>query len=155
MKILFTIKNYHRFLIDDEDFKKVSKYKWHSLTKNLGSSYIKTYINKKTIYLHRFILNYFGEFEIDHINRNKLDNQKSNLKISTTYDNRQVKNRYKHLSSGGYKGVIKNGGLWKAQISIKGKSISLGKFYSPSEAAKKYDEEVIKLNLSRPLNYQY
>lgn len=78
-------------LIDLEDIEKVSKHKWrHEFKSNGKVGYIATG-NSKTgrIYLHRFVLNYDGELEVDHINRNKFDNRKQNLRIVSQAINSQ------------------------------------------------------------------
>lgn len=64
-------------IIDKEDIDKLSKY---SFRYDKGN-YIKCCDKGKTKYLHRIVMNYNGKLEIDHINRNKLDNRKSNLRI--------------------------------------------------------------------------
>lgn len=66
-----------RVLIDIEDIDKLKKYSF----RYQDGFYVKTFIKNKTKYLHRIVMNYDGELEIDHINRNKLDNRKSNLRI--------------------------------------------------------------------------
>lgn len=69
-------------IIDIEDIDKVKDIKWRLHNNGYVTTTIKATDRKKTsLYLHRFIMNYYGELEIDHINRNKLDNRKSNLRI--------------------------------------------------------------------------
>lgn len=65
-------------IIDIADINKCKKYKW-----NLDNfhGYVVTYVNKKPLSLHRYLLDYKGELDIDHINRNKLDNRRSNLRV--------------------------------------------------------------------------
>ena len=83
-----------RAIIDVDDVEKVSQYKWH-LTKN---GYIATTINRKRVKLHRFIMNVwknecdYNSNVIDHINRNPLDNRKSNLRIVSQKENMNNKN---------------------------------------------------------------
>lgn len=64
-------------LIDKEDIDKLSKYSF----RYDKDHYIKTFDKGITKYLHRIVMNYDGKLEIDHINRNKLDNRKCNLRI--------------------------------------------------------------------------
>lgn len=64
-------------IIDIEDIDKVKDIKWRLH----NNGYICRTENRTTLYLHRFIMDYYGELDIDHINRNKLDNRKSNLRI--------------------------------------------------------------------------
>lgn len=72
-----------RVLVDKEDIDKLKSY---SFRYDVGH-YIKSVRNGVTKYLHRIVMNYEGDLEIDHINRNKLDNRKSNLRIVTRKEN--------------------------------------------------------------------
>ena len=75
-----------KFIIDKEDFDKVSKYSWH-----ITNSYISTTIlhegKRKPLYLHNVVMNRDafngkGQTEsIDHINRIGFDNRKENLRL--------------------------------------------------------------------------
>ena len=69
-------------LVDLEDVQKCKLYKWH-LRKGHGDTdyVIASLQNNQKIHLHRFVLNYNGEDDVDHINLNGLDNRKSNLRI--------------------------------------------------------------------------
>lgn len=70
--------------IDKDDYDKVSQYKW---TLSIHESDIRIVANDSNlnrIGLHQFIVeNYNENMVIDHINRNPLDNRKSNLRITT------------------------------------------------------------------------
>lgn len=79
-----------KFFIDKDDLEKVKTRNWHIAT---GGKYIGANVRidgvTKTLYLHNFVMNKFtfngkGQHEsIDHINRNGLDNRKSNLRLAT------------------------------------------------------------------------
>lgn len=67
------------FYIDLEDYDKVKKYSWYEQR----NGYIcHKDINKKCILLHRFIMNAPKNKIVDHINHNKKDNRKDNLRIT-------------------------------------------------------------------------
>ena len=72
------------FLISVEDFEEVSKHRWAEM-----QGYMATYDGKKHILLHRFLINCPKGFVIDHINRNKTDNRRENLRICTRSVNSQ------------------------------------------------------------------
>ena len=77
-------KEVARTKIDKEDLDKVKNYKW-----GLNHNYVATRINKRHIYLHQFILGKREGLVIDHINTNKLDNRKQNLRHCTNSQNLQ------------------------------------------------------------------
>jgi len=77
------------FIVDKEDFDKVSKYSWHIISNNyIATSFV--HDNKrKSLYLHNLVMNrdaFQGKGQtqsIDHINRNGSDNRKENLRLIT------------------------------------------------------------------------
>lgn len=72
-------------LIDLEDVDRVASRKWNVIP-DARHVYIYCKTPKHTK-LHRFILNYDGDKEIDHINHDTLDNRKANLRIVTRSEN--------------------------------------------------------------------
>lgn len=78
--------------VDDDDFERVSNYKWCAdFRRKLGKYYaIRGHrVNKKhiTTRLHRFIMNPPKGMVVDHINGDTLDNRKSNLRVCTVQQN--------------------------------------------------------------------
>lgn len=67
-------------IIDAEDIEKVKNIKWRPVPKK-NKLYVKMGKGNNQEYLARFLLNYKGEFEVDHIDGNELDNRKTNLRI--------------------------------------------------------------------------
>lgn len=159
--MIINIKGYD-VQIDEEDWDKVSQYRWSvhttSIKRNRQVYFIaNVVINTKhtTIPLHRFI--HFGVIDIqnnklvDHINRDTLDNRKCNLRLVSSAENSWNKGRMQQSSSP-YKGVLwyKRGNKWTAAIYTKlenGKTVRLhlGYFTSPEEAAKVYDRKAISM----------
>lgn len=142
-------------LIDDEDFEKVNKWKWQLSNRGYASrpQWIKPRkLNKQTtIYLHRLILS-FPDLEVDHINMNKLDNRKENLRLVNDLESSYHRGKHKDNRSG-YKGVSFHEQKWRkkkwrAQIKINGKNINIGYFDNPIEAARTYDK-VAKENFGK------
>jgi len=71
----------NKTIIDAEDVIKINKYKWH-LTNN---GYV--YSEEIKMYLHRYLLNANINEEVDHIDRNPLNNKKENLRMCTQQQN--------------------------------------------------------------------
>lgn len=136
-------------IVDNEDFDKLSIYKWHynETSQDRGyaqrSSHVRISKGKytcKTTYLHREILN--TEDIVDHINGNTLDNRKCNLRKCTQQENARNTTSRKGSSSK-YLGVHKHKltGKWRSQIKLEnGKRKSLGLFWSEKDAARSYDK---------------
>lgn len=93
----------------------------------------------KAIKLHNMIVGKAQKgFTVDHINRDRLDNRRSNLRVVTKAQN--IVNS-KPRSSSGYKGVSKTSGGWRAYYKPYGSGqIHIGCYKTPEEAAKAYDK---------------
>ena len=135
-------------IVDEEDFERVNKYKWHLTTSDNKNFYAKKtfWVNGrgKDIKLHRFILRFkIGQSfpAIDHINFNGLDNRKINLRIATSTQNSQHSRR---LSKHGYKGIYQNHNKWAARIKVNKKQIRKFQFDTPKQAAEWYNKMAIK-----------
>lgn len=129
-------------MVDSDDYLRFFEMKW-SLNSN---GYARTYINGKWITMHKLIMDTPPGKEVDHINCNKLDNRKINLRIVTKSQNNMNRKPYKNSSSK-FKGVFwdKNLKKWRAYITLNKKRKWLGSFNSEEEAAIVYDSEATKL----------
>lgn len=127
-------------IVDDADFDWLSQFKWCALPATSNGFYAVRRASSSggLIYMHRFILG-IESGDADHINRNKLDNRRLNLRAATrpqNMSNRLKLNRNGRASSQ-FKGVSLNKQLnkWHATISQK----HIGYFTSELEAARAYD----------------
>lgn len=128
-------------MVDNEDFEKLSKYSW---TISRGYVIRSLYHIKKgsAMRMHRDIMGNKGE--VDHINGNKLDNRRTNLRLVTHHQN--LFNRpVRKDSKTGVKGVRRVGNAFTARIKFNGKEKHIGTFFSIIEAAKAYDEEATQM----------
>ncbi len=135
-------------IVDKEDFDFLNQWNW-SFDGNYAtrSQHIRISKNKyrsKKIYMHRLIMGNEDELVIDHINKNKIDNRKSNLRFSTVSSN--IRNgSLRKSNKSGVQGVYwcKFSKKWVSQIMVKRKHIHLGKFSNKQEAisARKVAEE--------------
>lgn len=126
-------------LVDDEDFDLVMEKKW-SLTKIGPHSYhrvITRLEDNKKLSLHHFV---FGKppegLVTDHIDRNTLNNQKSNLRFITQKENSQNPRKdFITLNLKRRKGVqLMHNGKWTAVIRIPNLSRTVGSFNTQEEA---------------------
>lgn len=136
-------------LVDEEDVAKLEEFHWHCD----DAGYARTNVWKDgrksaAPRMHRLVLSGVdSRLHVDHINGNRLDNRKSNLRISTCSEN--LRNRGPQANnSSGYKGVIfdKARGKWRAEICVEKRRKYLGRFSSPIEAAMAYNKAAIELH---------
>ncbi len=124
---------------DADDLDIIWSYRWHP-HKDLknGKFYAHASVDKKTISLHREIMNNPNGFMIDHINGNGLDNRKCNLRLATSSQNQMNRS----TGAKGFKGVTTDEfGRYRVRISKNGKMIEGGKrFDSKEEAILRYNE---------------
>lgn len=121
-------------LVDDEDFEFLNQLKWraHKGTNTESSYAVRTDKSSGTpveIYMHRKVLNAPQGFEVDHIDGNRLNNQKQNLRIASHYQNSLNRGVFKNNTSG-CAGVSfqKSRNKFTAFITVKGKKVFLGRF---------------------------
>lgn len=113
-------------IIDSSDVKLARKYKWY-LSNN---GYAITRINrKKQLFLHRLIMNPPNDMQVDHINRNKLDNRRCNLRICTHQQN-LFNTKIRSDNTSGVTGVSFDNKRekWRARIYANKKDMHLGYF---------------------------
>lgn len=128
-----------KFYFSKEDFWLIKGYTWNV---NTVSGYV---LNGKTgIRMHRLIMDATSDIEIDHINLNRADNRRENLRIATHQENNFNKTHNKN-STTKIKGVYWDKRLqkWYAKIHFNYKSIHLGVFDNLNDAiaARKNAEE--------------
>jgi hypothetical protein len=137
-------------IVDDEDYDELNQYKWYANNEH-GCWYAKRNIyNSETqkqtvIRMHCQIMG-FPDKDIDHINRNGLDNRRCNLRLCS--DSQNLANaKIQRNNTSGFRGVTYHIGhkKWVAAIVYLQKKISLGDFDTPEEASKTRDEKALEL----------
>ena len=141
MKYITVAKDY-KAIVDDEDFDYLNTYKW---ALNKGYAVAKLCNRSNFLQMHKFIMYYPKSMTIDHINQNKLDNRKSNLRVCTQLQNNYNKPRQRNNKSG-YKGVWwnKKTQKWQAAITENRKRHQLGRFEYKNQAAMAYNKAAMR-----------
>lgn len=114
------------FICDLEDLEKAKTYTW----RKDRDGYAVATINRKAVSFHIFLLGRQKGKEIDHKNRNKLDNRKCNLRFVTHTENMRNTTLIKDRVCG----VSKRYGKYIASIHINYKTTHLGCFDTLEEA---------------------
>lgn len=144
MKKIKFAKN--KFAIVDDNFYEKLKY-LHWYLDNYGYPYTIQVVDgkQKNIRMHKMILKISKEMGTDHINNNKLDNRRCNLRECSQKENLRNKSIGKNNTTG-YKGVYycKSRQTYQAHITVNWKHKFLGTFDDKIEAAKVYNSAALK-----------
>lgn len=138
-------------IVDDEDFDNLAQYRWHFQSSGYAAR-CKRYCPRKenkhhTVLMHREIMLTPVGMDTDHLNGNKLDNRRCNLRIATQSQNRCNTGCQKDNPLG-LKGVSKvlRDGRYSAVIQFQGKRKYLGSYLTPQEAKAAYDLAAIDIH---------
>ena len=131
-------------LLDFDDAKRLSGFKFH-----INCGYVKFRPNggysTKTC-VHRYILNAGPDEIVDHIDRNPLNNSRSNLRIATRSEN-TINSKKRLDNTLGFIGIAQRpSGRWFAQVGIGNRRVRSATVNTMEEAAKLYDEIAAKLH---------
>jgi hypothetical protein len=125
------------FLIDAADVEQIKKLTWAKTGCGYASGHLP---NTKHILAHVYLLGKKEGCEIDHINRNKLDNRRCNLRhvshSSNMHNVDYAPRKRKNLAMGVEVKHYKSATKYIAYISIDHKKIHLGSFFTLEEAVK-------------------
>ena len=127
-------------LVDDEDFGRCAQFRWYVGRMGYGMRGARKIDGSITTQsLSRFIMNAPDGTHVDHIDGNRLDNRKVNLRFCTNQQNGCNRGKNKNNKSG-FKGVSwnENASKWMATIRFNYKQIHLGYFTDVLDAASAY-----------------
>jgi len=142
--IVYNRKDNKEILFDVDDFDLVNK-----TTANINVyGYAQGYLNGKMQIIHRVIMNAPKGLQVDHINGNRLDNRKKNLRLATS----QMNNHNNTIAKGYvYDSRYK---LYYARIAVNRKQIHIGSYKTEAEARKAYLEAKKVYHPTSPVNNQ-
>lgn len=122
-------------MVDDADFLWLRRFRWHY---SATTGYARTHLGHGVFRnLHQLLLPRITDKVADHINRDKLDNRRCNLRLVTKAENNR--NKLQHNNTSGFSGVTRNvnsPSRWIAQASLNNQNYYIGSYGSPEEAAK-------------------
>lgn len=139
-------------LVDVQDLLILARYRWSAAENNDGRVYCQraTYKDGRrgNEFMHRRIMQPPAGMVVDHIDGNTLDNRRANLRVCTQSQN--IANRHAlSVNPTGFIGVSKgSANRWRADAKGAGKSgrSYLGLFATAQDAARAYDEAVVRLH---------
>lgn len=125
----FYTKDNVEFLVDESDFDKVYEHYWILRGKYICSKFASNQ-TPRYILLHRFVMGDIPQgMQVDHINRNTMDNRKSNLRIVTPQENKRNKRTYSKSNCGGFNVYYRpSKGKFEASFSFNNKRYWVGTF---------------------------
>ena len=127
-------------IIDDEDLDRVSQHKWYFSSHGYAATNVGGKTHHRCLYLHHYVLGVTSNKQryIDHINRDKLDNRKSNLRSVTPRESRlNIKTKGKKVP---FRGVnLYTATKRKAKYMVSINRTFIGYFKDPIHAAMAYD----------------
>jgi len=119
-------------IVDAADYEWLSKYKWFTHGRGKKACAARNE-KRRTITMHREIMQPPPGMFVDHINHNRKDNRRCNLRNCTPPQN--VRNRRVCGSKSGFIGVYAHGRKWKVVVTCNGKRYRLCGFTDKIEAA--------------------
>ena len=126
--------------VDAADFESLNKYNW-----GVRNGYAARSEKGKVILMHRQIMQPPDNMVVDHMDRNRLNNCRSNLRVCTDGENRQNMSR-RIGSASRFKGVYRSmgGRTWYARLGFEGEYFYLGTFKEEIEAARACDYRAVE-----------
>jgi excisionase family DNA binding protein len=149
LPLMATINISGRVVVVDEcDVDRVSAIRWRiekreTLERHGNKPYAR---NREVGYLHKWIVGAGRGVQVDHRNGDTLDNRRSNLRVATRSQNcwntkvKRGRSVFKGVSPSG-----RAGRRWRAQIKKDRRTMFIGAFSTPLEAALAYDDAAVRL----------
>lgn len=142
---MYKVRASKKAMVDDEDYELLMKSNWHEKDNGYASRGLRVNGKLKYLLMHRIIMMPPDGMVVDHLDNNKLNNQKSNLRVCTQQEN-TCRKRRAWDDKNPFLGVWRTKyGRFAVHISNKRVRLYLGTFVDPEEAARIYDKKSIEL----------
>ena len=157
ISMLIPLTQHRVAVVDYEDWLKLRDFKWsYADSRKDGRGYAvrvetvsRTPYQTRTVYMHKEVLSGPVNTDTDHVNEDKLDSRRSNLRVATKSQNAVNRSSVK-VSRSGFKGVhLGNSNrqlTWFYEVSFEGKSYREYGFHTPELAARARDLRALELH---------
>jgi len=144
-------------IVDAAIADKVAQLPWHLKPSGYAAHNHSTR-KPRGVLMHRYVLELCGVkiptgMHVDHINRDRLDNRRDNLRVVTVSENLMNSSAWRRRR---YKGVYPHSNgkpYWQAKICVgKGRTVYLGTFHSEVDAARAYNAAMHRYKRPGALN---
>ena len=139
----------HVTIVDDADYESLTRWKW-SYSNGYAIRKFQTPTGTKSLGMHQQLLQTPKGMVTDHINGDKLDNRRANLRICTYSQNTANRPADRDNKHSHHKGVSrdkrKKKNPWYAQIRADGQVRWLGSFATEREAAQAYNDAALRVH---------
>lgn len=122
-------------MVDEADYSRVNRHRWHLGSNGYARRTVGPRSARRVVYLHRELLQVEGGVQVDHLNRDRLDCRRSNLRVVTPQGNSQNTGS-RAGSSSRYRGVclFRRTGRWVASAQVNGRAHHLGYYENEDDA---------------------
>lgn len=142
---LIELSNSKETKIDLDDIQRLKPFKWSCINKGYAITRFYNHKKRETWMLHRIVMDAPKGLEVDHINGDRLDNRKINLRLATKQQNAANQGKSSNKSSSSFKGVYPHGKKFRAVVKYNSKQIYLGLFATEHDAAEAYNKKALAL----------
>jgi hypothetical protein len=131
-----TLRKGESALVDAGDYEAVAGMRWARSPDGYAEGFVRVDGKTKKVYMHRILLSPPADMDVDHINGNRLDNRRCNLRIVTRGQNLQNIRAAKSNSQTGVRNVCwdKKHKRFAVYLKVSGKTKALGRFKTLEEA---------------------
>jgi hypothetical protein len=148
MEYRFTLPSGEEVIVDEEDRERVTAFRWRMGGGGYPQRHVWVDGKRSTQRLHRFLLDPPPQRQVDHVNGNRLDNRRVNIRVCSGSQNRRNVAKTSKPTASRFKGVTrrleKYGGGWLVKITTKKYAGTyVGVFQDEVEAARSYDRAAL------------